>query len=175
MIPPTDWTGSQCAECGAPATTERTDLLTIPLCDACAAHWDEDEDEDDEATVDAGRFALGIALGTALATSSGCGACDACRQAVDSGRGEGDAVAQVMALTATATPNPVLSSSNLTIVLTVTNLGPWPAAGIVLTNPLPPNVDFVSATASQGPIQYEMINRKFSYFDGVSTYCVATT
>jgi len=59
-----------------------------------------------------------------------------------------------LGLSLIAIPNPVLASSNITYVLTVTNIGPWPANGIVLTNPLPTGASYVSSVASQGPTAF---------------------
>ncbi len=47
-------------------------------------------------------------------------------------------------------PDPVNVNSALTYSITVTNLGPSAAAGVTLTDTLPSNVTFVSATPSQG-------------------------
>src|SRR6266581_6098091 len=47
-------------------------------------------------------------------------------------------------------PNPVTLGSNLTYTVTVTNRGPSPATGVLLTNTLPASVTFVSVIASQG-------------------------
>src|SRR5207247_4116907 len=44
------------------------------------------------------------------------------------------------------TPDPVLVSSNLTYSITITNKGPWPATGMLLTNVFSPNANFVTAT-----------------------------
>ena len=57
-----------------------------------------------------------------------------------------------LALYAEATPNPVNVLSNLTFQLTVANAGPTAATGVILTNLLPPNVNVVSAVASQGSL-----------------------
>ena len=51
----------------------------------------------------------------------------------------------------TADPNPVNVNQDLTYTVTVTNNGPSPATGVTLTDTLPANVVFVSATSSQGP------------------------
>lgn len=56
-----------------------------------------------------------------------------------------------LAIGAVISPNPVFASSNLTVTLSVTNLGPWTATDVVLTNPVPANATFVNATSSQGP------------------------
>jgi uncharacterized repeat protein (TIGR01451 family) len=55
-----------------------------------------------------------------------------------------------MAVTQTASPNPVSVGQPLTFTITITNNGPSPASGVSLADPLPANVTFVSATASQG-------------------------
>jgi len=47
-------------------------------------------------------------------------------------------------------PDPVAVGTPLTYTIQVENLGPSSATGVVLTDPLPKNVDFVSATASSG-------------------------
>jgi len=47
-------------------------------------------------------------------------------------------------------PNPVTLGSNLTYTVTVTNRGPSPATGVLLTNTLPGSVTLLSATPSQG-------------------------
>ena len=46
-------------------------------------------------------------------------------------------------------PDPVTARANLTYTITVNNLGPGAAGGVILTDQLP-NVTFVSVTASQG-------------------------
>jgi uncharacterized repeat protein (TIGR01451 family) len=56
-----------------------------------------------------------------------------------------------LALGAVASPNSILASSNVTITLSVTNRGPWPASSVILTNLLPAGVTGVSASSSQGP------------------------
>jgi uncharacterized repeat protein (TIGR01451 family) len=57
-----------------------------------------------------------------------------------------------LAAAVTAAPEPVQAGSNLTYHITVNNFGPDRAANVGVTDPLPPNVTFVSATASQGSI-----------------------
>jgi uncharacterized repeat protein (TIGR01451 family) len=47
-------------------------------------------------------------------------------------------------------PDPVLVGSTLTYTIRVTNLGPQNATGVVLTDRLPSQTDFVSAAASSG-------------------------
>jgi uncharacterized repeat protein (TIGR01451 family) len=49
-----------------------------------------------------------------------------------------------------AAPNPVPCGSNLTYSLSVTNLGPAWATSVTITDPVPANVTFNSATPSQG-------------------------
>lgn len=47
-------------------------------------------------------------------------------------------------------PNPARVGSNLTCTVLITNLGPTAAVGVVLTNNLPPNTTFISATSAVG-------------------------
>jgi len=47
-------------------------------------------------------------------------------------------------------PSPVTLGSNITYTITVTNLGPSTASGVVVTNPLPSAVTLVSFTNNQG-------------------------
>ena len=53
-------------------------------------------------------------------------------------------------VSATASPDPALLGQNLTYTVAVTNTRPISAAAVVLTNVLPANVNFVSATSTQG-------------------------
>ncbi len=55
-----------------------------------------------------------------------------------------------LAVTQTAPTNSVYAGVNLTYTIIVTNRGPSDATGAVLTDPLPPGANFVSATVSQG-------------------------
>ncbi|HYY56657.1 MAG TPA: Ig-like domain-containing protein [Pyrinomonadaceae bacterium] len=55
-----------------------------------------------------------------------------------------------LSITSSDSPNQVVAGSDLTYTLNITNSGPQPATGINLTDGLPPNTEFVSATASQG-------------------------
>ena len=48
-----------------------------------------------------------------------------------------------LALGVTVNPNPALATSNLTYTLSVTNLGPWPATDVLLTNPVPAGLSYV--------------------------------
>ena len=58
-----------------------------------------------------------------------------------------------LGLTMTAGPNPVLASSNLVYVLSVTNGGPSSASGVVVNQTLDPTVAFIAATnLSQGNV-----------------------
>jgi len=55
-----------------------------------------------------------------------------------------------VSVTLTAAPNPVLCGSNLTYSIAVSNLGPAWATSVTVTDPVPANVTFNSATPSQG-------------------------
>jgi uncharacterized repeat protein (TIGR01451 family) len=51
-----------------------------------------------------------------------------------------------------ALPASILQGGQTTFTIVVTNNGPYTATGVVLTNQLPANVNFISATTSQGSI-----------------------
>jgi uncharacterized repeat protein (TIGR01451 family) len=53
-------------------------------------------------------------------------------------------------VTKTDGPDPVSLGSTLTYTIQVENLGPDAATGVVVTDPLPKEVDYVSATSTQG-------------------------
>jgi hypothetical protein len=55
-----------------------------------------------------------------------------------------------LSVTKSDAPDPVTVGQNLTYTINVTNGGPDPATGVVLTDTLPGNVTFVSANSSQG-------------------------
>ena len=55
-----------------------------------------------------------------------------------------------MAITKTASPNPVLQGNALTYTLGVTNNGPAIATNVTVTDTLPTQVSYVSATSTQG-------------------------
>src|SRR5258708_38141665 len=55
-------------------------------------------------------------------------------------------------LRVSAAPDPVVVASNLTYTCSVTNLGPQNALNVILTDPLPPGVNYVSASCTVGSI-----------------------
>lgn len=55
-----------------------------------------------------------------------------------------------VALTMVGAPSPALDGGSITYTVSVTNNGPFTATGVVVTNILPPNSVFLSASASQG-------------------------
>jgi uncharacterized repeat protein (TIGR01451 family) len=59
-----------------------------------------------------------------------------------------------LAVTLQASPVPVYLNNTLTYTVLVSNAGPYPASGVVLSNTLPAGAAFVSASASQGSCTY---------------------
>jgi uncharacterized repeat protein (TIGR01451 family) len=57
-----------------------------------------------------------------------------------------------LAVSMSAAPASLLQGGQVTFTIVVTNNGPFTANGVVLTNELPANVNFISATTSQGSI-----------------------
>jgi uncharacterized repeat protein (TIGR01451 family) len=57
-----------------------------------------------------------------------------------------------LAVTITASPSVLLQGGVLTYSIVVTNNGPFAATSVTLNNTLPPNVNFISASTSQGSI-----------------------
>ncbi|WP_020519219.1 CBM96 family carbohydrate-binding protein [Catelliglobosispora koreensis] len=55
-----------------------------------------------------------------------------------------------LSVTMTASATAVAVGSNVTFTVRVTNGGPAAATGVVVTDPLPPGISFISATVSQG-------------------------
>ena len=64
-----------------------------------------------------------------------------------------------------ASPTTLLASSNTTFTIVVTNKGPSTATSVVLSDPLPGPLSFVSATTSQG---------SFAFANGVVTFNLGT-
>lgn len=57
-----------------------------------------------------------------------------------------------LSVSMTAAPTALLQGGTVTFTILVTNNGPFAATGVVLTNFLPPNVNYISSTTSQGSI-----------------------
>src|SRR6185436_18969716 len=57
-----------------------------------------------------------------------------------------------LSLAATDSPDPVVSGQAITYSLTVSNSGPATATGVVITNELSLDVNFVAGVASQGSV-----------------------
>jgi uncharacterized repeat protein (TIGR01451 family) len=55
-----------------------------------------------------------------------------------------------VAIAMTASPNPALNGGSITYTINITNNGPFTATGVILTNLLPQNSTFISASTSQG-------------------------
>lgn len=66
--------------------------------------------------------------------------------------GGGECPGSDLSITMADSPDPVLVTSNLTYTMVVSNLGPATAKSVVLNQSLPPNVQFVSASCSQGVV-----------------------
>jgi uncharacterized repeat protein (TIGR01451 family) len=60
-----------------------------------------------------------------------------------------------LVLSLTGSPDPVALGSDLIYALTVTNLGPHAATGVLVTDPLPPTVELISAEPTQGSVSVE--------------------
>ena len=50
----------------------------------------------------------------------------------------------------TATPNPVVNGQNVTYTITVRNIGPSVSRNVVLTDPVPAPLTYVSSSSTQG-------------------------
>ena len=66
--------------------------------------------------------------------------------------GGGECPGSDLSVTMVDNPDPVLVTSNLTYTMIVSNLGPATAKSVVLNQSLPPSVQFVSASSSQGVV-----------------------
>jgi uncharacterized repeat protein (TIGR01451 family) len=55
-----------------------------------------------------------------------------------------------LSLQQTLSPNPVTVGGPLTSTFSVHNYGPWTASGVILSNPIPSNATFLSASSTQG-------------------------
>ena len=65
-----------------------------------------------------------------------------------------------LSITKTGSPNPVHTQQNLTYTITVHNSGPLDAAGTSVTDQLPRNTAFGSATASQGACSFSQPTKR---------------
>jgi uncharacterized repeat protein (TIGR01451 family) len=63
-----------------------------------------------------------------------------------------------LTLQKTANPDPVFVGSNLTYSITVSNFGPGVATGVTISDPVPSEVSFVSATSSAGTASCSLQN-----------------
>jgi uncharacterized repeat protein (TIGR01451 family) len=59
-----------------------------------------------------------------------------------------------LAIVKTASPDPVVAGKQLNYTLVATNNGPSAATGVTVSDPLPASLTFVSATSSQGTVNY---------------------
>jgi uncharacterized repeat protein (TIGR01451 family) len=74
-----------------------------------------------------------------------------------------------LSLSASAAPEPVGVGSNLVYSLTVSNAGPAPATGVVVSNQLPANCTFVSATGGATPTNGVLLVNLGSLAEGTNT------
>src|SRR5208282_2567575 len=74
-----------------------------------------------------------------------------------------------LSLSASAAPEPVGVGSNLVYSLTVSNAGPSAASGVVVSNQLPANVTFVSATGGATPSSGVLLVNLGSLAEGTNT------
>lgn len=57
-----------------------------------------------------------------------------------------------LTITQTAAPNPVTTGDNVTYALTINNAGPYAATNVLVHDPLPAGMEFVSASTSAGTV-----------------------
>jgi uncharacterized repeat protein (TIGR01451 family) len=79
-----------------------------------------------------------------------------------------------LAVSQTATPTPGLITQPLTYSITVSNNGPNAASGVVLTDTLPANTSFVSASASEGQVPTQAAGVVTANLGTVAANSVAT-
>ncbi len=87
--------------------------------------------------------------------------------------GGGECPGSDLSLTITDNPDPVLVTSNLTYTMVVSNLGPATAKAVVLNQSLPPSVQFVSATTTQGAVN-QSLSTVTANIGSLSVYGTAT-
>ncbi len=90
-----------------------------------------------------------------------------------------DATTQVVAganlvITKTASPNPILTGSNLTYTITVTNNGPGAAANVTVTDNLPASTTFVSCFSTGGGVCGGSGNNRTVTFTSLASGASAT-
>ena len=74
-----------------------------------------------------------------------------------------------LAISKSASPDPVLVGSNLTYTIVVTNLGPFMATSVTLTDALPSSLTFVSASSGCSPVGNVVVCDLGSLASGAST------
>ncbi len=79
-----------------------------------------------------------------------------------------------LAITQSASPNPPVDGQNLVYLLTITNSGPVPATSVTVTDSLPVNVSFVSASAGGANAAGKVIWTVSSLAAGAATNFVLT-
>jgi uncharacterized repeat protein (TIGR01451 family) len=99
--------------------------------------------------IDVSGGANGTTLSSAYGSTSGSAGFSATNLTLSSSPGPHSAsICTDMAITKIGTPEPVLQNATLTYTLTVTNLGPQTATGVVVVDTLPTQVSYVSSSST---------------------------